>query len=225
MDDRIEIKSQKLFELGQRLVGDEDLRLKIQHNPLSFLRENDINVDDEFIESVAKSLSVITNQRGIPEDAKRAFSEASSKHNLTGMAPMPPSNLHVSGVNEAVVINDMDSEFQFRVNEWGLVLVVPENVLRQIVSGVLSASDITKALMTLLDKLASTLASSGKGAAIIAPILGIAAIWVGIQVGWILAETVLILMLDETHHKGVYLTWTWIGLGLTAYLPIPTPIT
>ncbi len=111
-----------------------------------------------------------------------------------------------------------EGSFVFTATPWGLVLVINEDGMQWLKNA--SAERIGAAIGAAL----SVLAASSTDPLIAALVL-IATVWCATQAVWILAEYGMMVAMDEAHHKGVYLTWTWIGLALTCYVPFPTPIT
>ena len=222
MNDNIVNKATKLSELGEKLKDDDGLRLQINKDPLGFLKSLGIEVDDEFSDAVDRGLKSITVGKGaIPEPKLPAeLTAINVKELLAAQAPMPPTNLTIEVGGGKAATDIAVQDFAFRVNGWGLVLVIPEKRIRDIVNGGITVAELGSALLTALSAAAGTASACPPLAALFA----IGGLWCGIQAGWILTEILIILAVDSTHHKGVYLTWTWLGLALTCYLPIPTAI-
>lgn len=221
MNDDIANNATKLWELGEKLKEDDELRLQINNDPLGFLKSIGIEVEDNFSDSVSRGLKSITVGKGAPPDSTQAslLAMIEAKELPKSQAPMPPSNLKV--VVEKASADIAVQDFQFRVNGWGLVLVVPEYRIKEVADGGTTVATLGKALMAAL----SAAAGVAKACPPLAALFAIGGLWCGIQAAWIVAELLVILAVDSKHHKGVYLTWTWVGLALTAYLPIPTAIT
>lgn len=127
-----------------------------------------------------------------------------------------------AGKEERLGVKRMSAQVQapqFRTNRWGLVLDLPPSTINDINHGLLSAPKLAKEI--LLPALKAVVSSKNP---ILMAVGGIAALWCSIQAGWILVEIAAINLVNSKYKKGVYLTWTWIGLAMTAYLPIVTPI-
>ena len=221
MNNDIATNATKLSELGEKLKEDDKLRLQINNDPLGFLKSLGIEVDDEFSDSVGRGLKFVTVGKGAPPDSTQAslLTMIETKELPKSKAPMPPTNLKVVVEKESAGIPVED--FEFRVNGWGLVLVVPESKIKLITDGGITVAELGQALLAAL----SAAAGAATGCVPLAALFAIGGLFCGILAAWIVAEILVILAVDSIHHKGVYLTWTWIGLALTAYLPIPTAIT
>lgn len=110
-----------------------------------------------------------------------------------------------------------EGSFVFTTNDWGLVLVINEEGVQW-----LKTASVTM-IGTAIGAAFAILASLSTDP-IIAAIALIATAWCATQAVWIIGELVALSLMDEINHKGVYLTWSWIGLALLCYLPVPTPI-
>jgi len=208
--ENIDVKAAKLKELAEKANIDNDVRMRINKDPLEVMKSLDIEVDDEFKEVVVNQIKALTVGRAdIPETEPMP---------ATLKAPSPPTHLRV----QAQAISEESRGLIFRASTWGLVLEVPQSVLASISSGGITIAVLGKALLTALSKLAESLKKTANP--VLIGILAIAALWCGIQAGWILIEIAAINLANQKYQKGVYLTWTWFGLAMTCYLPIVTPI-
>ena len=208
--ENIDVKAAKLKELAEKANIDNDVRMRINKDPLEVMKSLDIEVDDEFKEVVVNQIKALTVGRAdIPETEPMP---------ATLKAPSPPTHLRV----QAQATSEESRGLVFRASTWGLVLEVPQSVLASISSGGITIAVLGKALLTALSKLAESLKKTANP--VLIGILAIAALWCGIQAGWILIEIAAINLANQKYQKGVYLTWTWFGLAMTCYLPIVTPI-
>ena len=209
--ENIDVKAAKLKELAEKANIDNDVRMRINKDPLEVMKSLDIEVDDEFKEVVVNQFKALTvGKADIPETEPMP---------ATLKAPSPPTNLRVQDKATSLEARGLI----FRANAWGLVLEIPQSVLTSISSGGITIAVLGKALLTALSKLAEVLKKT-KANPVLIGILAIAALWCGIQAGWILIEIAAINLANQKYQKGVYLTWTWFGLAMTCYLPIVTPI-
>ena len=208
--ENIDVKAAKLKELAEKANIDNGIRMRINKDPLEVMKSLDIEVDDEFKEVVVNQIKALTVGRAdIPETEPMP---------ATLKAPSPPTHLRV----QAQATSEESRGLVFRASTWGLVLEVPQSVLASISSGGITIAVLGKALLTALSKLAESLKKTANP--VLIGILAIAALWCGIQAGWILIEIAAINLANQKYQKGVYLTWTWFGLAMTCYLPIVTPI-
>jgi hypothetical protein len=196
--EELDPKMSRLIDLAEKVKTDDDIRLRVNTDPLEVMRSLGIEVEEEFQEAVEKQLKALT--AGKAESVRLKPMSAP----LKASAPETKPEVQVP---------------RFRTNRWGLVLDLPPSTINDINRGLLSAPKLANKL--LLPALKAVVSSKNP---ILIGIGAIAALWCGIQAGWILVEIAAINLVNSKYKKGVYLTWTWIGLAMTAYLPVVTPI-
>ncbi|CAB1064491.1 hypothetical protein D1BOALGB6SA_9287 [Olavius sp. associated proteobacterium Delta 1] len=188
----------RLVDLAEKAKTDDDIRLRINTDPLEVMRSLGIEVEEDFKEAVENQLKALTAGKG----------------ESIGVEPMSTPL-----VSTAPETKPDEQGPKFRTNSWGLVLDLPPSTIDEINRGLLSAPKLAKDI--LLPAFKAVLSTKNP---VLWGIGAIAALWCSIQAGWILVEIAAINLMNLNYKKGVYLTWTWIGLALTVDVPIVTPI-
>lgn len=119
------------------------------------------------------------------------------------------------GVAAAIAIAPPEGSFVFTTNVWGLVLVINGEGL-----GWLHDAPLDRVSAAIGEALA--LQAAADTDPLLATLVMIAPLWCAIQADWLLADASRWAMPASGHHQGLYLTWTWLGLAATAYLPVST---
>lgn len=219
MDKNIAAKATELAEIGKRIGKDQELRLRLNRDPLAFLKTLGVEVESEFADVVERNLRALSSGPGaiVPAAVPHPFSSAKASAFLQETAAS-------TGERGAPITRAApqagEVKFGFRTNIWGLVLDVPEQQVQLITGGYLTLAELNGALMAGLGALAGAAGACPP----LAAVLAVSGLFCGVVAPWMLAEAIVIRVVDSIYHKGVCLTWTWIGLALTCYIPITAPI-